>query len=89
MRDKLLNLDSDDIDIALDNMLGKDFAEHVNEYLVSQNSNAQKVGANAARQATLCFILLRSRVSINKLASAAAMIAENLLNLNLQFPPLF
>ena len=43
VRDKLLNLDSDDIDIALDNMLGKDFAEHVNEYLISQNANVQKV----------------------------------------------
>lgn len=43
VRDKLLNLDSDDIDIALDDMLGKDFAEHVNEYLISQNANAQKV----------------------------------------------
>ena len=43
VRDKLLNLESDDIDIALDDMLGKEFAEHVNEYLISQSSNAQKV----------------------------------------------
>ena len=43
VRDKLLKLDSDDIDIALDDMFGKDFAEHVNTYLVSQNTSAQKV----------------------------------------------
>ena len=29
MRDKLLGKQSDDVDIALDNMLGKDFAEKV------------------------------------------------------------
>lgn len=43
VRDKLLKLESDDIDIALDNMLGKDFADHVNEYLISQNTAAHKV----------------------------------------------
>lgn len=33
VRDKLMGRQSLDIDIALDNMLGKDFAERVNEYL--------------------------------------------------------
>ena len=36
VRDKLLGRDSLDIDIALDTMLGKDFAELVNEHLSSQ-----------------------------------------------------
>ena len=35
VRDKLLGKDCYDIDIALDNMLGKEFCEKVNEYLVS------------------------------------------------------
>ena len=43
VRDKLLNMESDDIDIALDDMLGKDFAEHVNKYLESQNTATHKV----------------------------------------------
>lgn len=43
VRDKLLKLESDDIDIALDDMFGKEFAEHVNEFLVSENGTAQKV----------------------------------------------
>ncbi|EFJ52689.1 hypothetical protein VOLCADRAFT_115637, partial [Volvox carteri f. nagariensis] len=41
VRDKLLGRDSDDIDIALDNMLGKDFADLVNEYLKSQGREAR------------------------------------------------
>ena len=36
VRDKLLGLESHDIDIALD-MLGSEFAEHINRYLESQN----------------------------------------------------
>lgn len=41
VRDKLLGKDSLDIDIALDNMLGKDFAEKVNEYLKSQGKETR------------------------------------------------
>ncbi|GLC34026.1 hypothetical protein PLESTB_000830000 [Pleodorina starrii] len=41
VRDKLLGRGSDDIDIALDDMLGKDFAELVNEYLKSQGREAR------------------------------------------------
>lgn len=33
VRDKLLGLPSDDIDIALDTMLGKEFAQYVNQFL--------------------------------------------------------
>ena len=33
MRDKLMGRQSLDIDIALDNMLGKEFADEVNKYL--------------------------------------------------------
>ena len=44
VRDKLLGKDSHDIDIALDNQLGGDFAEHVNTYLTSQDLETHKVG---------------------------------------------
>ena len=43
VRDKLLGLESDDIDIAIDDMLGKEFADHVNAYLESQDLEIQKV----------------------------------------------
>ena len=43
VRDKLLGKDSHDIDIALDNKLGGDFAEHVNTYLSSQDLETRKV----------------------------------------------
>ena len=33
VRDKLLNLNSNDIDIALDNMMGKEFVENLKVYL--------------------------------------------------------
>ncbi|KAJ2743436.1 CCA tRNA nucleotidyltransferase, mitochondrial, partial [Coemansia pectinata] len=33
VRDKLLGLESHDIDIAIDNMSGFDLAQHVNQYL--------------------------------------------------------
>ena len=33
VRDKLLGLESDDIDIALDDMMGQDFAKMISEYL--------------------------------------------------------
>lgn len=33
VRDKLLGKESDDIDIALDNMMGQEFAKMVNEHL--------------------------------------------------------
>ncbi|KAL6752468.1 hypothetical protein V8C86DRAFT_1813983, partial [Haematococcus lacustris] len=41
VRDKLLGKSSLDIDIALDNMLGKDFAELVNRYLTAQGKATQ------------------------------------------------
>ncbi|KAK9864015.1 hypothetical protein WJX84_009114 [Apatococcus fuscideae] len=37
VRDKMLGLDSLDIDIALDNLMGRDFADEINAYLGSQN----------------------------------------------------
>jgi len=42
VRDKLLGLESGDIDIALDTMLGREFAEKVNEYLVSREETIDK-----------------------------------------------
>ncbi|CAA0809892.1 Polynucleotide adenylyltransferase family protein [Striga hermonthica] len=44
VRDKLLGKECYDIDIALDNMLGKEFCEKVNEYLSSKGEEAQGVG---------------------------------------------
>ncbi|KAF5829607.1 hypothetical protein DUNSADRAFT_15846 [Dunaliella salina] len=41
VRDKLLGRDSLDIDIALDSMLGKDFAELVNQHLSSQGKEVR------------------------------------------------
>jgi hypothetical protein len=39
VRDKLLGKQSDDVDIALDNMLGKDFAEKVRSSLGDAKSS--------------------------------------------------
>ncbi|XP_024541362.1 putative CCA tRNA nucleotidyltransferase 2 [Selaginella moellendorffii] len=44
VRDKLLGKDCYDIDIALDNMLGRDFCEKVNEYLKSIGEETKNVG---------------------------------------------
>ena len=39
VRDKLLGRESLDIDVALDNMMGKDFADLVNQHLQSKASH--------------------------------------------------
>ncbi|KAH9532116.1 hypothetical protein CY35_19G072600 [Sphagnum magellanicum] len=44
VRDKLLGTDSHDIDIAIDDMLGKEFCKKVNEYLESIGEETQGVG---------------------------------------------
>ncbi|XP_058204129.1 CCA tRNA nucleotidyltransferase, mitochondrial [Rhododendron vialii] len=44
VRDKLLGRDCYDIDIAIDNMLGKEFCEKVNEYLLSKGEEAHGIG---------------------------------------------
>ncbi|KAG2501328.1 hypothetical protein HYH03_001120 [Edaphochlamys debaryana] len=41
VRDKLLGRDSDDIDIALDDKMGRDFAELVNDYLKAQGRESR------------------------------------------------
>ena len=43
VRDKLMGRESLDIDIALDNMMGKEFAERVNAYLESQGQEKHNV----------------------------------------------
>lgn len=43
VRDKLLGKDCYDIDIAIDNMMGKEFCEKVNEYLSSTGQEVQGV----------------------------------------------
>ncbi|XP_042452412.1 tRNA nucleotidyltransferase cca2-like [Zingiber officinale] len=44
VRDKLLGKDCYDIDIALDNMLGREFCEKVNEFLQSTGEEQQGIG---------------------------------------------
>ncbi|XP_020554865.1 putative CCA tRNA nucleotidyltransferase 2 isoform X2 [Sesamum indicum] len=44
VRDKLLGKECYDIDIALDNMLGREFCEKVNEYLSSTGEETQGIG---------------------------------------------
>ncbi|XP_026415941.1 CCA tRNA nucleotidyltransferase, mitochondrial-like [Papaver somniferum] len=44
VRDKLLGKESDDIDIALDNMKGNDFCHKVNEYLLSLKEKERPFG---------------------------------------------
>ncbi|XP_057490645.1 tRNA nucleotidyltransferase cca2 isoform X3 [Actinidia eriantha] len=44
VRDKLLGKECYDIDIAIDNMLGREFCEKVNEYLSSTGEKVQGVG---------------------------------------------
>jgi len=44
VRDKLLGKGSDDIDIALDNLMGRQFAEKVNEYLNAAGHETHSIG---------------------------------------------
>ena len=44
VRDKLVGRESDDIDVALDTMLGKDFAEKVNEYMREKGMETKGIG---------------------------------------------
>lgn len=44
VRDKLLGKESDDIDVALDDQMGLEFANSVNEYLETQGVVARRVG---------------------------------------------
>ncbi len=48
VRDKLLGLESNDIDIALDTMMGREFAERVNAYLAATGGDVAGVGVIAA-----------------------------------------
>lgn len=48
VRDKLLNLASDDIDIALDNLTGREFAELVNLHLEDQGIETHSIGVMSA-----------------------------------------
>ncbi|KAI3906134.1 hypothetical protein MKW92_021335 [Papaver armeniacum] len=44
VRDKLLGKDCHDIDIAIDNMMGKEFCEKINEYLSFAGEETQGIG---------------------------------------------
>jgi len=52
VRDKLLRKDSHDIDIAIDNKMGQEFAEHINRYLSSQDLKTGKVLPSLFRNLT-------------------------------------
>ena len=63
VRDKLLGKDSHDIDIALDNKLGGDFAEHVNTYLSSQDLETRKVAFPPRGTSPLSLVPMARHVS--------------------------
>uniref|UniRef100_A0A803M3A2 Poly A polymerase head domain-containing protein n=1 Tax=Chenopodium quinoa TaxID=63459 RepID=A0A803M3A2_CHEQI len=44
VRDKLLGKDCYDIDVAIDNMLGREFCEKINEYLLKTGEDVQGIG---------------------------------------------
>eukprot|EP00164_Ancoracysta_twista_P003916 GFYU01005250.1.p1 GENE.GFYU01005250.1~~GFYU01005250.1.p1 ORF type:complete len:505 (+),score=125.49 GFYU01005250.1:140-1654(+) len=44
VRDKLLGNDSSDIDIAIDTMMGSEFAEHINSYLKERGEDTHTIG---------------------------------------------
>lgn len=44
VRDKLLGIDSHDIDVAIDTMKGFDFAEHVNKFLEKKGFETKHIG---------------------------------------------
>ena len=49
VRDKLLGRESDDIDVALDDQTGVEFASSVQEFLVSQGHAPHRVGVIEAK----------------------------------------
>lgn len=73
VRDKLLGNDSNDIDIALDNVTGVQFAHHLNEYLEKIGVRAHAVGviqANPKKSKhleTATCTLFGKRIDINNL----------------------
>lgn len=68
MRDKLMGRESADVDIALDNMLGKDFAERVNEYLKAHVSREGEQRVMVVSHWTTCWgrTLRRGWMSISR-----------------------
>ena len=78
VRDKLLGKDSHDIDIAIDNKLGGDFAEHVNTYLSSQDLETRRVRHFMSLRSPLlllegCLALLKSPEAFSVLDSLRDM----------------
>eukprot|EP00466_Bigelowiella_natans_P003735 jgi/Bigna1/45394/e_gw1.120.24.1 len=73
VRDKLLGLKSDDIDIAVDDMMGEQFAELMNEYLVAQGLQSAKVSViktnpeKSKHLATATFRYRRRSIDVNHL----------------------
>jgi tRNA nucleotidyltransferase/poly(A) polymerase len=74
VRDKLLGQDSSspDIDIALEDILGKDFAQKVNEYLASQGEAVATIGViqcNPDQSKHLETARMKARVAAEPLAT--------------------
>ena len=65
VRDKLLGRDSHDIDIALNDMQGEEFAGHVNNHLTSRSEALGKVSACAAFDFELSARCCRLYLSVN------------------------
>ncbi|GAB5361698.1 hypothetical protein AAMO2058_000735100 [Amorphochlora amoebiformis] len=75
VRDKILGKLSDDIDIAVDNMLGEEFAELVNEYLHEKGEETKNVAViktnpeKSKHLATATFRIGERAVDVNHLRS--------------------
>ena len=54
VRDKLLKKESHDIDIAIDNKMGQELAEHINSYLSSRDMKTGKVPLCLLGQYQIC-----------------------------------
>ncbi|XP_042508186.1 CCA tRNA nucleotidyltransferase, mitochondrial-like isoform X2 [Macadamia integrifolia] len=57
VRDKLLGKECYDIDIALDNMLGREFCDKVNEYLSHKGEEKQGIGVIQWYVLLFCFFV--------------------------------
>ncbi|KAL0020486.1 hypothetical protein WJX77_009582 [Trebouxia sp. C0004] len=69
VRDKLLGKDSVDIDVALDDLLGTQFAEHLSTYLQSQGQKAGRIAVVQANPEKSKH-LETAKVTINELEDA-------------------
>jgi len=75
VRDKLLGLSTDDIDIAVDNMTGEEFAELIKQYLESEGTTSSRVNViktnpeKSKHLATATFRIGPRSIDVNHLRS--------------------